>query len=196
MRFICDIKCFSELRNCNIWQRSRLPLTLVALFFAGFRLLRLTWEVIVKRSLFSLAFHLWFFEASTHMWIAMVLCFGTVTHCILLKLAVNTTDSFCTDLPVQVSSFFPSEVYKRMITKLSLRFTHTQKKSWEEKSQYDKISGTQSGRCKIVWEQADFRLLMRTLRACIHKLWSKMFLGPVQTLCNCRAVLNSLNNCN
>ena len=63
------------------------------------------------------------FEISTHVWIAMGLCFVTVTHCILLKLAFNATDSFYKVLPVQVSSFFPSE-YKRMITKQSFRFTH------------------------------------------------------------------------
>ena len=45
----------------------------------------------------------------------------------LMKLTVDTTDSFCTVLPVQVFSFFffhniKCTVYKRMITKLSLRF--------------------------------------------------------------------------
>lgn len=54
-----------------------------------------------------------------------------------------------------------------MISKLSLRFTHTQKKiSWEEKSQYYKISGARSSQRKMVWQPADFRpccLLMTTL---------------------------------
>ena len=46
-----------------------------------------------------------------------------------------------------------------MITKLSLRFTHTKKISWEDKSQYYKISGAQSSRHKIVWQLVDFRHL-------------------------------------
>ena len=137
-----------------------MPLTLVALFLARFYLLQLIWEVIVKRSLFSLTIHFRSIKAHVNC-NGFVLCDGLAF--ILRKLAVNTAGSFCMVLPVQVFNyFFPSSIKseedKRMITKISLRFTK-KKISLDDKSQYHKISGAQSSWRKMVWQPAGFRCL-------------------------------------
>ena len=52
---------FPSLDNCLInWVKLFVGLTLIAIIFVGFVFLRLTWQVITKRPLFSsVTFHLW-----------------------------------------------------------------------------------------------------------------------------------------
>lgn len=104
----------------------------------------------MKRFLFSLTIHFRSINARVN-YDGFVLCDGHAL--ILCKLAVNSTDSFCTLLPVQVK-FFPSSInseeHKRMITKISLRFPKKRFLWLTLKSQYYKISGAQSSWPKMV----------------------------------------------